>query len=337
MTLVLTYVNPVYALQISDRLVTDPNSHGPLDPSANKAIVFLASNALVTLAYAGTAVVDFKKGSAERATDQWIVEQLAGASSLEAAMNLGTPKYKLDLGYALKAVCHAMNADERFAAGQTEIAYAGFQWKRPRAHARSMRVTQIMGSISPTDGRYEAVLNVYRRGQPTWAGTITIPDTPALDNDRLADELSKCTESDADVVEAILVDAIRRAAESSDESVIGTDCMSVMIADGSVRIRYDGVRPTIGPAALPATPTPWIVTPGTIYAPLTVYWSEHRVGGLPVHVDVPPSEVPSETVGGARLGHIRKRMLIPIAEAQQREFGVKPPKIPPPPIHEDNN
>ena len=78
MTLVLSYARGAYALQVSDRLVTDVASHEALDPNANKAIVFLASNALVSIAFAGRAVMHFRQGERERATDHWLVEQLIG-------------------------------------------------------------------------------------------------------------------------------------------------------------------------------------------------------------------------------------------------------------------
>lgn len=74
MTLILTHLSAgyPYALQVTDRLVTKGGS--PFDPLANKNIVYVARNAIVSIAYTGLAYIDGIP------TDVWIAERLVGGA-----------------------------------------------------------------------------------------------------------------------------------------------------------------------------------------------------------------------------------------------------------------
>lgn len=77
MTLILTLVTPSQVLQVSDRLVTRGTSR--FDEFANKNVIFLAKNALVTIGYSGLAYLDGVP------TDHWLAEQIVD-ETLNAAI-----------------------------------------------------------------------------------------------------------------------------------------------------------------------------------------------------------------------------------------------------------
>ena len=73
-TLVLTLMSMHFVGQVSDRLVTLARTRDKYDPLANKAVLYLATNAFVMGSYTGPAYVG------EIPTDEWIAESLTGAS-----------------------------------------------------------------------------------------------------------------------------------------------------------------------------------------------------------------------------------------------------------------
>jgi hypothetical protein len=320
MTIVLSYATPTFTLQVSDRLVTEQSSREPLDPSANKAVIFLAKNALVSAAYCGRAVIG--TGSDERPTDHWLAEQLAG-QPLGTGWQGGIVPYEYDLGYALRAVCNGL---DRLAAGAPiEVALCGLQWSaRPDSPALAMT-----GSIRRENGRYTAKQSVLRLGQPLKLSLNAIPDVAALNGQTLVNALGEVG-NDPDAAEAMLVEALQTAA--NDSKVIGRNCTATMLCFGANRIRFHGDRPEMGHEGvvqIPSTPTPWIVTPGLVMSPARVN-APVTVGSLTMRIDSPPLDVPfTEPSPG------RRRYLVPVMQTEPRKWGPKPPNSPPPPMSDD--
>jgi hypothetical protein len=320
-TLAISVAHPDYALHVSDRLVTNSATRDPLDPAANKVLVMLARNGIVCLAHVGLAALG--SGPAERSMDHWIAERLAGRS-LGPAVTSG-PRYKFDVGYAIRSLCAGLDQHyELFAKHHTEIQGCGFQWPvtgRPLTHTLTV-------SIEASGGRFEAEQRVYRkRGRP-WASCAVIPNVPSVDGQRLLSEL-QAVDFDPHRAEMLMLDSIRAAAASSD--VIGTDCMSVLVKDSTVFIKYRGERPTVGHGfEAPATPTPWLLTPWTIAAPMASCMPQITLGALKVIIAVPDADIPSTEVAPGV-----KRILIPGFEMQRRTFGPPQPVVPPPPVDEE--
>lgn len=321
-----------FALQASDRLLTDLVNVGPLDPKANKSVVFATFGATVLFGYSGRAVVDYDLPT-ERTTDQWIAEQLAGTSLGVGAVMMGTPVYKWDLGLALRVLKRALEGDPLFARQHTEVSFCGTQWRRGHPERG---VFSTWGTIEPVGAsRYEIKHVRPREARPAYALTA-IGDYAALDFQGVSDQLG--TAANPEEAESILLHGIKDAADSSKR--VGRDCLLVRLANGQIRVRYEGARPTWGeglfpgasPVTVAATPTPWIVTPGMVNAPLTVAGGGMSIGNLQVEVEVPPGEGISETVGpGETPGSVVRRFILPAFGPYSSRYGPQPPPIPPPP------
>jgi hypothetical protein len=295
MTLILSYLTPSFALQISDRLVTQDRTRHELDPWAIKSIVFRAGNGIVSIGFSGLALIG--TGEAEQATDHWIVEQLVGGP-IHQAMTIGRYKYRYDLGYAMKALCEAMNANRAFRSNPIDVRWGGFQADR---RGRGFPVT---GAITRDSGAYVA-RHQRARDQMAW-GVVATP-MGVVDERKLCSELVELG-PEPDAAERHLVETMRVASRSS--RVIGEDCMSVMLSPKGVRVRYDGRRPTVVDGRF-ATPTPWIVTSGIVSAPERVAEDGTRtLNGLPVQVDVPTA--PLEAIG---------RTDVTVLQMERRKWG----------------
>jgi hypothetical protein len=108
MTLVLTFATPVYAIQVSDRLVTQRFQHGSrvttkaFDVYSNKAVLNAARDAFVALGYSGPAYIE------GLTTDRWIAELLHGGSAAPPGeiigMKFGPAPQHLDIGQSLELI-----------------------------------------------------------------------------------------------------------------------------------------------------------------------------------------------------------------------------------------
>lgn len=76
MTLVLSFACPGVAVQVADRLVSEMRGTrlSAFDEMANKLVIYRATDAMVSIGYAGQAYIG------EVPTDEWIVEVLTGQS-----------------------------------------------------------------------------------------------------------------------------------------------------------------------------------------------------------------------------------------------------------------
>ena len=307
----------MYTLQVSDRLVTRPlatRGYTPVDPEANKVVVFQAQDAIVSLAYSGLAVVD-EGGSGERATDHWIAEQLAG-HPIDQAHNLGGPGYRYNLGYALKHLCGQLDANEYFRAAPIELGGSGYIWNKRMSRPMLCRIWQDAG-------RFRFEVTVDRTTERGWQGLVFTPAGVSVDLGTLWHQFARLG-SDHDAAEQLLVNALRDTATSTTHKTIGNDCMSVLFKDNVVRIRYQGERTATGIGAI-STPTPWIVTPVATAAPANTA-ATLTYGGLVVRVDGPGGGLPVREPRPGRQVHT----ILGFSTAKRR-FGPPQPDLPFPP------
>lgn len=123
MTLRLTKIIRRYVLQVSDRLLTK-NRGEPHDTLANKNIIYLARNALVTIGYTGIAYLG------DTTTDQWIAEKLRGepfprGDESHFSLSIGFPKRWFKIEQAIRLLKDELEAAvKKLPINQRQLAFA---------------------------------------------------------------------------------------------------------------------------------------------------------------------------------------------------------------------
>jgi hypothetical protein len=258
-------------VQVTDRLVTRTRPFGRFDSAANKNVIFLARDGLLTIGYTGLAYIG------DQPTDRWIARKLALDESLQDdAMGavqtaFRPPKRWMDVGRAMRHLAEELtNTWRRHACriGGLEVFASGFQWPASWKLARSRPVLwEIMSRRSRP--QFDAVPIERYFG---WErGRVTVAVLPkALSDDSfqsLAEDLASAPT--LDLIIDRMVDAVREAASEND--AIGTDCMSIHVPSPrqsqEVTCRYmPSARPEdVGAESLAYSP--WIVAPDTRLAP----------------------------------------------------------------------
>ena len=241
--MVLSYSrpDPPVGIQASDRLLTDTNKD-PLDPAANKSVVFSTRGALVVLGYSGRAVLDFGRGT-EKTTDHWLAEQLCSRALAMAPLTMGTPAYEWDLGLALRHIRSSLDTSRQFSEQGVEINFCGVQWRRGRMDRGLFAASGDLDA----GGDGDQLTHVRSRAKGDTPHVLRTAGGELPDAHDLLDRLARS--SSPDNAEDLLVAAIRDAASRS--SLIGRDCLIVRISAHGVRVRYDGQRPSVGPDPMP--------------------------------------------------------------------------------------
>src|ERR1700692_187490 len=156
MTLILSHLSRVFALQSSDRLVTRLNTGQdptPFDPLANKTIVYLARDAIVAMSYTGPAYIG------QLTTDDWIVQNLTGIDVTEAfGTRTGILPRLFDIGRALNFLLQELSSSE--IAQQNinfELVAVGWQWRLARRApvGRFQPVPMAWGISKTESGAFE--------------------------------------------------------------------------------------------------------------------------------------------------------------------------------------
>ena len=293
-------VHADYALQVSDRLVTvkDEGRYEPLDPVANKAVVLLARDGLISMAYAGTAHI------ANAVTDGWIARTLAGRP-------LGTNQVRPNFGHQLgrgvpdrflteHLTLVADRLSEALKSGKITntlaIDYVGLRWQNPKDPA-----WPTVGKIAKdqSGGAYRAVMSRRRWGWESGRHFLfralgrSQKKAQALLRSRLPDAIRSKEQTAAALVE------ILRSLPPHDPTV-GRDCLITTIQRGSphVHTRYEPYDVRQASALLggntvtvPAAFTPWILTPDSIGAPLVISGTfTQQSGGFEFLMEGPTSE-----------------------------------------------
>ena len=253
MTLILSFVQPRFAIQVSDRLVTviQPNApartHDPLanktarthDPLANKTVIYITKNAFVSISYSGRAYMGGLP------TDKWIAGVLWGESLKDAPEKAATlfsrPKVVRDIGLASMILAEAMSTElSILPRGQRTaqfVSVTGWHFGKERDGPRLMRpfIFEIDNLSDDERIAFQIHRRVPREVEPSqfFGGSNPHMLTSTERND-LRLQLARCRR--ADEVEETLVGAVRRVATRS--PIVGPNSLSVLIEPPRARVRY---------------------------------------------------------------------------------------------------
>jgi hypothetical protein len=132
MTLILSLVSQTYALQVSDRLVTD--ERGKFDEQSNKSLICWARDGIFACSYSGIAYLD----EADKLnTDHWIAQILCGetlpSGSYAPMCMLRKPRGLPDVGLLLRNLSNSLEEtfnglSDHARASPFQLAATGWQW-----------------------------------------------------------------------------------------------------------------------------------------------------------------------------------------------------------------
>lgn len=266
-------------MQVADRLVSTVSGHSvsPRDPQSNKSILFLATNGIAAISYAGLAYIG------DLPTDVWLAEQLIGSpvrkhpDGTPFGLRVGPPvKPWLDIGLALKRISAALadaasnprNADLR--QHSVYVVASGWLWYRrklPRPILSRIAWSPPLVNEIESVNRSRALQFVVA---PTPDGYLSDSEVKGL-GERLRHR-GLLEDAVADLVNQIRVVAAR-------ESAVGADCMAISISPPilgamHVLVQYLPATPSLAmlqsdvtSASVPVSFTPWILAPTMFMAP----------------------------------------------------------------------
>jgi hypothetical protein len=267
-TLILAMADPSYVLQVGDRLTSREWRYAsgavryqPWEVLANKALVYVASDALVAISYTGIAYMDGKN------TDTWLAEQLDSGISRgpHAALRVGGSERRVDVGGAVMKLAErierlfaSLPANDRF--GGLTLQIVGWKWRRHNLYEMPI-IWHLINS-----GEDDASTQI-ERSQRYWgweSGQARLDAIGNRQNNPLSDltsRISGTSELYADFVEQQMVDTIRTASSVS-SGTIGQSCISILLSlsSSNVRVRY---FPESAATTDYEVFTPWLVAPGT--------------------------------------------------------------------------
>ncbi|HEX3173324.1 MAG TPA: hypothetical protein VHQ43_03775 [Solirubrobacterales bacterium] len=265
MTLVLSVSTPAYSLQVSDRLVSKGGA--PHDPLANKNVVLRATDGLLTFGYTGLAFLDGMP------TDTWIANQVTGGSAAEAGgfMSLGAFPIR-DVGSSLIALSQPLQDHTEFREYGGEICAVGWQWNGKREQPL---FRNVLWRLQPQGDRLRWTQLVPRHlPERRTVFKMTPTGNWAMSDDRWRELLDRvgAAGSDWQSVEALLVDAIREAANQS-PGTIGGHCMSILLRPWlfpNALVKFIPESAHHGTAfgqRVEVSYFPWMVAPDAIHVP----------------------------------------------------------------------
>lgn len=292
-----------HVLQVGDRLVsreyrgliTGTTFRKPHEELSNKAVIYVATDAVVVASYTGVSYIKGKN------TDTWIAKAL-GPTTVhddQYSFSVDSSERPVALDVAVRRLAERLQADfstmahERRAGGLA-IQMAGWQWQQGRPYTErpilwriwigdedgaSASIDRLPRHWGWADNQYHLEAMGDRRSNPTnlmkrWLDQRNTQGPPFTIDD----------------VEGAMVETIRTASDNSGGS-IGRNCICVLLrlSDANARVRYfpDSVNP------LYPVFTPWIVAPGAGSMAPTVF-----LGGLPT-ANLHGLEVIFERIGPA--------------------------------------
>jgi hypothetical protein len=272
-TIILSVVTAEYAVQVSDRLLTQKvgNRYAPWDRASNKSIIMLARDGLVTMGYSGP-------GHISGATmDGWIAGVLSGEAvgvyqpRPNFGLRVGGSRPSLPLHKHLTAVSDRLNAAVRAAkvTNKLRVSYVGFRWQSLNKPA-----WPVFGRIGwdAAHGAYAMGMSKRRwepgRNYAFAASGRSRQRAQAMLRERLPRTTGK------EETAATLIQILRELPPS--DPTVGRDCLVTTIQriPPYVHIKYEAhdirqvaVAFTGPPIIELAAFTPWIVTPDLISVP----------------------------------------------------------------------
>jgi hypothetical protein len=301
-TIVVSVCVDGVGIQASDRLVTVEAAE--YDPVANKAIVLVARDGLLTIGYSGLAYIR------NVPTDEVIAGLLAGDNLSQGMMGgLSGTVANLwdridDLRTGLSRWFQPLRLEHR--CQPLELSIVGFQRRRDSWRRVSWEITNHgAGSTfelidyTPRD----RLPHLRRVGSQLPYQVIGTFDAQA--DDDLRNAFGVASGGGAEELENALVDGIRRIAKRT--PVVGSDCLTLRITPFAqppeqphLLVRYHPDlhgRATLRSEArddieVPAIFTPWIITPGLYIAPSIVTGGGNStVNGLIYRTELPQGAI----------------------------------------------
>jgi hypothetical protein len=222
MTLILAQVGSRWVVQVSDRLVSrvGDGTARPHDSDANKVVILVCKNGIVTIAYTGLSYIHGVP------TDRWIAELLRGHKPKEfqgrpALQEVGRgPRANLDVGRQLLdlagALTHLAARHPHWKQAPIQLLVTGWQWNR-------QGLCRPVGLKLSQDSTGAYVVERTVRNQPERQYRLfCVPDGHLAQH-----ELGSCARSLASMdpwgAERALVDAIQTVALRS--AVVGTSAL----------------------------------------------------------------------------------------------------------------
>jgi hypothetical protein len=304
MTLHLTLATAEYVLQVSDRLTSLDPGKRPWDPLANKNVIYVARNGLISIGYTGAAYIGVLP------TDTWIAQTLRGDSLAPEdgrhASVFRDPPNSLDVGQSVMLV--QVELEQYFRSLRSRqpnpwlwLTISGWQWKRQR-----IRPVNWLLINDP------ALPEVYtRRTQDRYwgweRGIFYIQAMPPIlsDDDKagLAERLGPIIDQPMEC-ERILVEVIRSFADGN-PNTIGRNCMSVLMSRpdfGPTYIRYHPLHAfTVDlphERGIPAAFCPWVLVGRVAHAPSVILSTGVVQGGRCAIVLEAPTRPASQVKAG---------------------------------------
>jgi hypothetical protein len=295
MTLVLTAVNAACVVQASDRLLTTWRGSkliGAHDQFANKTVIFLASDGVMTISYAGQAYIGSEP------TDDWIARQLAGSPPRRTPDGrVGAWSFERLPSRKFNQACWLLQTaieSEPQMSGRLELSIGGWRNRRNRLTQVALGIEKSSSGVERR-GHMKACIGHFGEALHSVGVDFDPAVIRAVAGETLATKAAtpEAVLLDAKVRSGILAEAIRRT--SATNPGVGADVMLVEISRwpqtswGTVTIRF---RPCRGRYAelhagqtvttVPAAFWPWVVTPGGKKAPTVSTGggaSEFHMGG----------------------------------------------------------
>ena len=212
----MAMANPSYVLQVGDRLTSQAWRYAsgvvqnrPVEVLSNKALVYVASDALVTISYTGVAYMGDKN------TDTWLAEQLDSDISRgpHAALRAGGSGRRVDIGAAVKKLAERIErlftsvpAKER--SGGLTLQVVGWKWRRHNPYEMPIIWHLINSGEDGASTRVERLPRYWgwQNGEARLDAIGNRRSNPLHD---LTSRISGTSELYSDFVEQQMVDTIR--------------------------------------------------------------------------------------------------------------------------------
>lgn len=230
---------------MSDRLASRRSQSGDAelwDPTWNKSVILLASDALVAISLSGPAYLDGK------ATDQWVTETLWGGPIRVGGRGLLVtgPGPTRTLKSSLELLGSAVDQQLRMLGGTVRekpihFVVTGWSWKREHAQ----RVSLVVGNLRGGALVFHRRCRSKPREEVRFVRVDADPPGWLSRQESIRIEGSVARATTPEEVEDVLVSEIRSVARRSGHRV-GEDCMSIRIPvpKRPIRIRFEPLQPS---------------------------------------------------------------------------------------------
>ncbi len=275
MTLIHTEITSRWALQVSDRLLTEASANHVInfDTCSNKTVVFYATDGIATLSYTGLALLEHSP------TDSWIASKLNGTQhpfnprEIDFTIRFGIKRTTWPkLGLALIQLANELNTlatprNSCLRAMPVTIAVAGWLWYRRK---QSRPFIALIGKSN--GGRYVVDWAPRQYGQYFLHLIAPRHYVPSNEQSEINDRLA--TIALPEEATTVLASSIRRVAART--KTVGADCMAVSISHPNVsnpKIRTefllnDGEVPSQARTSPRFVAySPWVVGPHECFPP----------------------------------------------------------------------